>query len=267
MGQFVGTSARAFGALMIIASSAAAAADDAVRQSLESSLRARTAWLDVEVPSGTTGDVLIIPEWREVYRRFDGDFYLKAEGALIAEDHARNAAPDLAIARGEFQAGLHKYGVYWLAEWRPRYVGRGGFDATLTRQNQYGVRARTNVLPEPPEGVTFDIQPNVGVSYIDAWPNTLDRWDTDAEIEFVTRLNARINLTVAPKFEWLHYPAFGGATRDDFVESVRIATRLRIASGWAFTVEAQVTQTESTAPGADSLSLSVTPLIRNVVRF
>lgn len=265
-GAVVGVSARAVLALVFCACGTAATADD-VRESIESSVRLRTTWLDVELPAGTTGDVVTLPDWREVYRRFAGDFFFKAEGALIIEEHGRNAALDLGIVRGEFQAGLHAYGLYWLAEWRPRYAGRDGFEDTFTRQNQYGIRARTNVLPEPPEGVDFDIQPNIGVGFIDAWPDALDRWDADAEIEFVTRLNARVNLTVAPKIEWLHYPEFAGGTRDDVIESLRVATRLRVAPGWAFTIEAQITQTESSVAGADTLAVSVMPLIRNVVRF
>jgi hypothetical protein len=259
---------RIIGASIVVLALHGALAVAFAREGLESSLRERIQWVDSELPSGSAGDQVFTTEWREVYRGTFDDFAFKGEFAAISEDHDRDAVVDFNLLRGEVQAGFFWDGLYWLAEWRGRYSVEDGTDDILTRQQQWGIRARGKFFPGPPEGGrTFEIQPNLYVGFTDAWPAAFERWSGEAELEVNSRLTSRLSIIIAPKLEWNYYPRFGASDRHDIVESLRLSARLRLGETWALLFDAQVARAESDFSTGDSLAVSVTPQVQSVVKW
>jgi hypothetical protein len=234
---------------------------------LESTIRERVGELEFETPRGDVEDRVDIPEWREVYRRLSGNWFVKAEASLLTESHDWDALADSSALRGELQAGIRMGDFYWLAEWKGRYAAKDGWEETLLKQNQWGLRVKSDVIPGLPDGLDFDIQPAFYLGYVEGWPIALDRWSAEVEVEFVTRVTDWFYLAAAPKLEFAYYPQFGTTSREDTIESLRLMTTVRLAQGWSLSLEGQVSRTESTALSGDNSALSVTPLLRNVVRF
>jgi hypothetical protein len=238
------------------------------RQGVESSLRQRIMWVETELPSGPAGDTAVTTEWREIYRGIWDDFAFKGEFAATRESHVRDAVTDFDLLRGEVQAGFYASGLYWLAEWRGRYAVDQDTDDILTRQHQWGIRARGKFIPgPPPPGVTLQLNPILYVGFTDAWPEALDRWSGEAELELNTRLTSRLSIMVAPKLEWIYYPMFGADDRQDLIETVRLSARVRLDESWAVLFDAQIARTESDFSSGDSLAVSVTPQVQSLVKW
>jgi hypothetical protein len=238
------------------------------REGVESSLRERIQWVETQLPSGWAGDHVFTTELREVYRGLWDGFALKGEFAAISESHDRDAVVDFDMLRGEVQAGFRWSGLFWLAEWRGRYAVRDGTDDILTRQQQWGLRARGTFFPGPPPGGgSFQVIPNLYVGFTEAWPQALDRWSGEAELELNSRITSRFSIILAPRLEWNYFPRFGATDRQDIIESMRLTARLRLDENWALLFDAQVARTESDFSAGDNLAVSVTPQVQSVVKW